>query len=179
MTNLILQLSFIFLWGSAFVAAKFGLIDAGPFSMLATRFIIVTLIFSLLVIIFKKSWPKKSEIPHLFLVGILLHGFYLGGVFYSISKGMPTGIAALIVTLQPVLTNVLSGPLLKEKVSFKQWIGVLLGFIGACLVLGFEIGNTLPIIGGYSKESIYYKSTDGKNRRMKKHMLLETLRIFP
>ena len=60
---------------------------------------------------------------------------------------MPTGIAALIVTLQPVLTNILSGPILNEKVSFKQWIGVLLGFIGAALVLGFDVGSEIPLFG--------------------------------
>jgi drug/metabolite transporter (DMT)-like permease len=60
---------------------------------------------------------------------------------------MPTGIAALIVTLQPVLTNALSGPILGEKVTLKQWIGVLLGFIGAALVLGFDIGSEIPLLG--------------------------------
>jgi drug/metabolite transporter (DMT)-like permease len=60
---------------------------------------------------------------------------------------MPTGIAALIVTLQPILTNALAGKFLNEDVSFKQWIGVVLGFIGATLVLGFDIGSSLPTIG--------------------------------
>ena len=60
---------------------------------------------------------------------------------------MPTGIAALIVTLQPVLTNILSGPILKEKVTKKQWIGVLLGFIGAVIVLGLDIGSAIPLAG--------------------------------
>ena len=78
---------------------------------------------------------------------MLFHGFYLGGVFYSISIGMPTGIAALIVTLQPVLTNALSGPILNEKVSTKLWVGVLLGFVGAALVLGFDIGSKIPAAG--------------------------------
>jgi len=60
---------------------------------------------------------------------------------------MPTGIAALIVTLQPVLTNALSGPILGEEVTIKQWIGVLLGFIGATLVLGLDIGSDIPLLG--------------------------------
>ena len=60
---------------------------------------------------------------------------------------MPTGIAALIVTLQPILTNALSGPILGEKVTIKQWIGVLLGFIGAALVLGLDIGHDIPLFG--------------------------------
>ena len=78
---------------------------------------------------------------------MLFHGVYLGGVFYSVSIGMPTGIAALIVTLQPILTNALAGKFLGEKVTFKQWIGVILGFIGAALVLGFDIGSSLPVLG--------------------------------
>ena len=60
---------------------------------------------------------------------------------------MPTGIAALIVTLQPILTNTLSGPILGEKVTLKQWIGVLLGFIGAALVLGLDVGSDIPLLG--------------------------------
>tara|TARA_S200000501_G_C20752640_1_gene712392 strand:- start:163 stop:750 length:588 start_codon:yes stop_codon:yes gene_type:complete len=60
---------------------------------------------------------------------------------------MPTGIAALIVTLQPILTNILSGPMLDEKVSYKQWIGILLGFVGAALVLGVDIGSNIPLSG--------------------------------
>ena len=81
------------------------------------------------------------------LSGVLFHGLYLGGVFYSISIGMPTGIAALIVTLQPILTNALSGPILGERVALKQWIGVLLGFVGAALVLGLDIGSDIPLLG--------------------------------
>jgi len=81
------------------------------------------------------------------LSGVLFHGLYLGGVFFSISKGMPTGIAALIVTLQPILTNALSGPILNEKVTIKQWVGVLLGFSGTILVLGLDVGSNIPLIG--------------------------------
>ena len=60
---------------------------------------------------------------------------------------MPTGIAALIVTLQPVLTNLVSGPLLGEKITLRQWLGVLFGFLGAVLVLGFDIGSGIPLFG--------------------------------
>ena len=77
----------------------------------------------------------------------MFHGFYLGGVFFAISRGMPTAIAALIVTLQPILTNALSGPILGEKVTYKQWLGVILGFIGATLVLGIDVGSDIPILG--------------------------------
>ena len=76
---------------------------------------------------------------------VLKHTIYF--VFFSISIGMPTSIAALIVTLQPILTNILSGPILNEKVTFKQWIGVLLGFFGATLVLGLDLGSKIPLMG--------------------------------
>ena len=90
---------------------------------------------------------SKKNLLESILSGVLFHGFYLGGVFYSISIGMPTGIAALIVTLQPILSNAISGPILGEKVTLKQWIGVLLGFAGATLVLGIDIGSGIPILG--------------------------------
>ena len=89
---------------------------------------------------------QKNLIESL-LSGVLFHGFYLGGVFYSISIGMPTAITALIVTLQPVLTNILSGPILGEKVSFNQWLGILLGFVGSVMVLGWDIGSEIPMLG--------------------------------
>ena len=141
-------LIFIVLWSSAFITTKPIVDYSDPFSALAFRFLIVTFDFFLFSIFRKEKIlvSKKNFIESIFS-GILFHGIYLGGVFFSISKGLPTGIAALIVTLNPVLTNALAGPLLKEKISIKQWIGVIMGFLGAAIVLGFDIGTTLPTIG--------------------------------
>ena len=141
-------LIFIILWSSAFITTKPIVDYSDPFSALAFRFLLVTFGFFLFSIFRKEKIlvSKKNFIESIFS-GILFHGIYLGGVFFSISKGLPTGIAALIVTLNPVLTNALAGPLLKEKVSIKQWIGVIMGFLGAAIVLGFDIGTTLPTIG--------------------------------
>ncbi len=139
---------FIILWSSAFITTKPLIDNSDPFSALAFRFSIVTIGFFLFSLYSKqKILINKKNFIESFFSGVLFHGIYLGGVFFSISKGMPTGIAALIVTLQPILTNALSGPILNEKVSIKQWIGVLLGFIGAALVLGFDIGTNIPKIG--------------------------------
>ena len=144
----IFPLIFIILWSSAFITTKPLIDNSDPFSALAFRFFIVTIGF-LLFSIYKnqKIFVNKRNFIESFFSGILFHGLYLGGVFYSISKGMPTGIAALIVTLQPILTNALSGPILNEKVTIKQWVGVILGFSGAALVLGFDIGSDIPFIG--------------------------------
>ena len=141
-------LIFIVLWSSAFITTKPIVDYSDPFAALSFRFVIVAFGFFLFSI-FKKQKilvPKKNAFESIFS-GVLFHGLYLGGVFFSISKGLPTGIAALIVTLNPVLTNALAGPLLKEKVSLKQWIGVILGFLGAIIVLGFDVGSGLPTIG--------------------------------
>ena len=139
---------FVILWSSAFITTKPLIDNSDPFSALAFRFSIVTIGFFLFSLYSKqKILINKKNFIESFFSGVLFHGLYLGGVFYSISKGMPTGIAALIVTLQPILTNALSGPILNEKVTRKQWIGVLLGFFGAALVLGYDIGSDIPLIG--------------------------------
>ena len=144
----ILPFAFVILWSSAFITTKPIIDNSDPFSALAFRFFIVMLGFYLFAVFTKqKILVSKKNFFEAFFSGVLFHGFYLGGVFYSISIGMPTAIAALIVTLQPVLTNALSGPILNEKVSAKQWIGVLLGFVGAGLVLGFDLGSKIPTAG--------------------------------
>ena len=139
---------FVVLWSSAFVTTKPIIDNSDPFSALAFRFFVVALGF----FIFSIYTKQKILINHRNLLqslfsGILFHGVYLGGVFYSVSIGMPTGIAALIVTLQPILTNALAGKVLGEEVTLKQWVGVILGFIGAALVLGLDIGSSLPVAG--------------------------------
>jgi len=144
----IFPLIFVLLWSSAFITTKPIIDNSDPFAALTFRFLIVAIGFCLFSIYSKIDLlVNRKNFIESFFSGVLFHGFYLGGVFFSISKGMPTAIAALIVTLQPILTNALSGPILKEKVSLKQWIGVLLGFTGAILVLGLDVGSNIPIIG--------------------------------
>ena len=139
---------FIVLWSSAFVTTKPIINNSDPFSALAFRFLFVAIGF----FIFSLYEKKKILIKKKFLVnslgtGVLFHGFYLGGVFYSVFVGLPVNVAALIVTLQPVLTNVLAGKFLNEKVQLQQWLGVMLGFFGAILVIGFDIEEDLPMDG--------------------------------
>ena len=144
----IFPLIFILLWSSAFITTKPIIDNSDPFAALAFRFFFVAIGFYLFSLYLKQSIVVNyKNLIESILSGVLFHGFYLGGVFYSISIGMPTGIAALIVTLQPILTNALSGPILGEKVTIKQWTGVLLGFIGATLVLGLDIGSDIPLLG--------------------------------
>ena len=139
---------FVILWSSAFITTKPIIDNSDPFTALAFRFFFVAMGFLIFTLYTnQKILINKKNLLESIFSGVLFHGLYLGGVFYSVSIGMPTGIAALIVTLQPILTNALAGKFLGEKISFTQWIGVILGFIGAALVLGFDIGKSLPVAG--------------------------------
>ena len=139
---------FILLWSSAFITTKPIVDNSDPFAALAFRFFFVAIGFYFFSVFQKQSiFVNKKNIFESVISGVFFHGFYLGGVFYSISIGMPTSIAALIVTLQPILTNILAVPLLGEKVTSKQWVGVLLGFFGATIVLGIDVGKEIPQLG--------------------------------
>ena len=147
MTNLFPFL-FVFFWSSAFVSGQIIVQSASPFASLSFRFVIVAFGFLFFAYLFKeKIIVKSSLIFQSAITGIFFHGFYLGGVFFSYSVGLSATLSALIVGLQPVLTNILSGPILKEKVTFTQWVGILLGLIGTVLVIGLDIGKTIPLLG--------------------------------
>ena len=139
---------FVFFWSSAFISGQIIVQSASPFASLSFRFMIVALGFVIFAKIFnEKIFVKRSLIYQSAVTGILFHGFYLGGVFFSFSVGLSATLSALIVGLQPVLTNILSGPILKEKVTFTQWMGILLGFTGTLLVIGLDIGKSIPVLG--------------------------------
>jgi len=138
---------FILLWSSAFISAKFGLPDAGPFSFLLTRFVIVSLLFGAIAVALRRPWPRGRMLGNLLFVGVLMHGFYLGGVFFSIAHGMPAGLSALIVSVQPVLTAALGVWLLDERPTPGQWLGIALGATGVVLVLWPRLGGDIPFIG--------------------------------
>ena len=139
---------FVLLWSSAFITTLPIVLNSDPFSALAFRFFFVAVCFFIYSIVKKiKIKVNFNNLFNSFSTGILFHGFYLGGVFYAIFVGLPTSIVALIVTLQPILTNILAGYFLNEKVNIYQWIGVVLGFTGAVMVIGFDIGSTLPMKG--------------------------------
>ena len=139
---------FVFFWSSAFISGQFIVESASPFAALSFRFLIVSICFLLFSFFFKeKILINFNLIIQAAVTGILFHGFYLGGVFFSYSIGLSATLSALIVGLQPILTNILSGPILKERVTLVQWFGIILGFIGTVLVIGYDIGKTIPING--------------------------------
>ena len=101
----IFPLIFIILWSSAFITTKPIIDNSDPFSALAFRFFLVAIGFYLFSVYSKYSIiVNRRNLIESFFSGVLFHGLYLGGVFYSISIGMPTGIAALIAVSYTHLT---------------------------------------------------------------------------
>jgi drug/metabolite transporter (DMT)-like permease len=126
----------VFLWSTGFVGAKWGLPYAEPFTLSALRYAIAGTVFLGLALVAGARWPRGwRQIRDISLVGVLLHGVYLTGVFWSIANGTPAWMAALIVGLNPLLTAVLAGAYLGERVSARQWAGFGLGFAGVGLVI--------------------------------------------
>ncbi len=139
---------FVLLWSTGFIGAKFGLPYAEPFTFLFVRLVLVSTVLSLVARAFRAPWPRRpSEIGHLIVTGILVHGFYLGGVFAAIARGMPAGMAALIVGLQPLLTALLAPHLFGERVVARQWAGLTLGLLGVGLVVSGRLGFGGGIFG--------------------------------
>ena len=141
-------LIFIILWASAFVTSKAIVNDSSPFAALSFRFGLVSLgFFIFCVFTNSKIILSFNDFIKASIIGICFHGLYLGGVFYAISENLSVGITAIIVSLQPILTAIFAGPFLKELVTWKQWVGIMLGFFGTLLVIGMDIGESIPIIG--------------------------------
>ncbi len=132
---------FVFLWSTGFVSARWGLPFAEPLSFLLVRYLCVIVLMFTIALLSRAPWPKDlRQWEHISVSGILIHAVYLGGVFIAIKQGLPAGITALVVGMQPLLTAVGAGALLGERVSLRQWGGLVLGFIGLTLVVSGKFG---------------------------------------
>ncbi|MEY4062201.1 MAG: hypothetical protein RL602_832 [Actinomycetota bacterium] len=130
-------LVFVLLWSTGFVGAKYGLPYADPFIFLAIRVLLASLLlFIVAQLMSMQIRIGREAITRSFLIGFFLHACYLGGVFYSISQGLPAGVAAVVTSLQPVLVSLIAIKVLGEKLRAKQVIGLFLGLVGVLLVLG-------------------------------------------
>ena len=139
---------FVLLWSTGFVGAKYGLPYADPFVFLSVRVLIAALI--LFVVAYLLKMPVrigKSAVLRSSLIGFFLHACYLGGVFYSISQGLPAGVAAVVTSLQPVLVSIFAVKVLGEQLRISQFAGLLLGLCGVILVLGPSFNSHIPTAG--------------------------------
>jgi len=135
-------LFFVFLWSTGFIGAKYGLPYAEPLSFLLVRYGLVIALMTVIALTTRAPWPQAPlQWVHIGVSGVLVHAVYLGGVFVAIKHGLPAGITALVVGMQPLLTALGAGWLLGEKVSGRQWGGLALGFVGVGLVVSGKFGD--------------------------------------
>lgn len=145
-----MPLLFVVLWSTGFIGAKFGLPYAEPFTFLFIRFALTLALLIPLAHWLSGEWPRGARLwGHIAVSGLLVHGAYLGGVFYGIYLGMPAGLASLLVGLQPLLTAGLAGPLLGERLGGRQWLGLVLGLVGVVLVLGGKLDPGEALFQGF------------------------------
>lgn len=144
-------LTFVVIWSTGWIAARYAAPYADPLTFLAVRFALAGLVVVLLSLAMGARWPSSPrEAGHAMASGVLLHALYLGGVWWAVRHGLSAGLSGLIAALQPIMTAVLAPALVGERVLPRQWLGMLLGFAGIALVLspklagGLEIG---PVMG--------------------------------
>jgi drug/metabolite transporter (DMT)-like permease len=139
-------LLFVLLWSTGFIGARLGLPHAEPLSFLTVRYLLVLALLLPLALAMRAPWPRDPrQWLHIGVAGLLLHGTYLGGVFVAIGHGLPAGITALVVGMQPLLTAFGAGLLLGETVTPRQWLGLALGLLGVTLVVSGKIGTDVPL----------------------------------
>jgi drug/metabolite transporter (DMT)-like permease len=137
---------FVLIWSTGFIVARFGMPHAPPFSFLAVRYALSILCFLPWIVWSRVRWPaSRTQWLHLAVTGMLMHAGYLGGVWAAVKAGMGSGLSALIVGLQPVLTAVWLSAVARHggaaAVSRRQWMGLLMGFGGLVLVVWHKLGS--------------------------------------
>ncbi len=136
----LMPLLFVVLWSTGFIGAKLGLPDCEPLTLLTLRYACVLLLMGAVALATRAPWPAdKRQWLHIAVSGLLIHAVYLGGVFTAIRLGLPAGVTALVVGLQPVLTALGAGLFLRERVRPTQWAGLALGLVGVVLVVANKV----------------------------------------
>ncbi|TNF62672.1 MAG: DMT family transporter [Burkholderiales bacterium] len=138
---------FVLIWSTGFIVARYGMPHAPPMKFLAMRYALSILCFLPWIWLAAVKWPaSRSQWLHLSVTGILMHAGYLGGVWAAVKAGMGSGLSALIVGLQPVLTAIWLSSVGGQgsDVSRRQWLGLLLGFAGLVLVVSHKFSGGGP-----------------------------------
>jgi drug/metabolite transporter (DMT)-like permease len=132
---------FVLLWATGFIGARYAMPWSEPFTFLGVRFGITFVILAAIILFARRAWPNPRAALRSAVAGILMHGVYLGGVFWAVRNGMPAGMSALIVGLQPLITAVMAGAALGERILPRHWAGLAAGFVGVAIVLSPKLGD--------------------------------------
>ncbi|MCC5828270.1 MAG: DMT family transporter [Phycisphaeraceae bacterium] len=135
-----LELLFVLLWNSGFIAAEYGLPNTGPWTLLLWRYAALCVLLGLWLIVSRRwIWPGRRALGHTAVVGVLAHAVWLGCVLVAIDMAVPVGIIALVTALQPLVTGALSGLVVGERTEARQWLGLILGFCGVAIAVGARL----------------------------------------
>lgn len=127
---------FIVLFSSGWIVGKVGLHSTGPLTLLLTRFGAAALVLLVVALLTRAPWPRSwIAYGHLAVVGLLMHGVAMAGVYLGLSLGVSAGASALIGGMAPLFTALAAGPMLDERVGPAQWSGLAIGLAGVALVL--------------------------------------------
>jgi drug/metabolite transporter (DMT)-like permease len=135
---------FVLMWATGFVVARLSAPHADPLTFLGIRFPIAGVLFALIALALAAPWPGAKQAFHASVAGVFLHGGYLGPVYWAVAHGMPAGVSALIVGLQPLMTAIIAAAMVKEEISLRHWAGLAVGILGVALVVSpkLEVGFT-------------------------------------
>jgi drug/metabolite transporter (DMT)-like permease len=134
---------FVIMWATGFVVARLSAPHADPLTFLAIRFPIAGVLFALIALALAAPWPGPKQALHAAIAGAFLHGGYLGPVYWAVAHGMPAGVSALIVGLQPLMTAILAAAMVKENIAPRHWIGLAVGILGVALVVSPKLQTGL------------------------------------
>jgi drug/metabolite transporter (DMT)-like permease len=143
---------FVLLWSTGFTGIRYGIPYAPPFTFIAVRMAFASILLAIIALVITKRFARDlPTIGKSALVGLTIHGAYLGGCFYGVKQGMPAGITALICSLQPVLVSIFSSIFFGEKLSSRKWLGLGLGLAGLVMVIAPKLEasgeQALPLAG--------------------------------
>jgi drug/metabolite transporter (DMT)-like permease len=136
---------FVLIWSTGFIVAKFGLPYAPALTFLSIRYALSVVCFLIWIGLTRAPWPRgRAQWLHLGVTGVLMHAVYLGGVWVAVKHGMGSGLTSLIVGLQPVLTALWVAAMASgaaQRVTGRQWVGLLMGLGGLVLVVARKFGT--------------------------------------
>ena len=143
MTNRVLLPGlFVILWSTGYVVVRLTMPDAGPVRFLAWRFGVAAVLLAAAALMVRARWaPRAIDYGHLAVVGLLVHGLGLGGVWVALDLGVEAGVAALVMGAQPLLTAVLAISLIGERIDCRMVAGLALGFLGVALVIHHKLAG--------------------------------------